>query len=266
MTPSLRPASSLTKTRVAQVPFLNCLPFYAHWEPDASMELVDLSPRQLGTAALQGHVDAGPMAVADFLRQSDRFERLGHLGIATGKEAMSVLLFSQRPLWQLAGEPIGITEQTSTSGVLLRLILESRHNVLPARYVVGARHDVTAVLVIGDEALAASRGELATRYPFITDLGAEWWQWQALPSVFAVWTARKTLPEAERKSLTQSLSASVVQSLRHLPELATPLAGALHRTPAELQAYLEAFTYRLTPFEERGLERFRQLATEQELL
>jgi len=258
--------SSTTKTRIARVPFLNCLPFYAHWAEDDTVELVEVPPRQLGVLALEGGVDAGPMAVADFLRLEDRFERLGLWGIATAKEAMSVLLFSQRPLWQLAGETIGVTEQTSTSYLLLRLLLESRHNVQPSQYVVGARDDVAAVLVIGDEALRESRGELARRYPFLTDLGAEWWQWQLVPAVFAVWAVRKTLPEAVKTALSRQLGLSVAESLRRVPELAAAHAADLHHTPAQLQAYLQAFTYRLTQAEERGLERFRQLAAERELL
>ena len=59
-----------------------------------------MPPRQFGQAAEQGTVDAGPMSLMDFLRLQNRFERVGHLGIAVRGRSGSALLFSRVPVRQ----------------------------------------------------------------------------------------------------------------------------------------------------------------------
>ena len=166
-----------TTLRVARVPYLNTEPFFPEDLSTLPFTVVALPPRQLGEAALRGEIDAGPMAVVDYFRLSDRFEPLADLGIAARGEAQSVLLLSQRPLVQLHGSVIDVTSDTSTSVVLLRLLLEERYHIVPSDYrrLNGATGAAEARLVIGDEALRLRRQD--RRMPYLIDLGMEWWLW-----------------------------------------------------------------------------------------
>ena len=82
-----------TKQLVARVPYLNCAPFFAGLSSDASVELVDLPPHDLGDEAKAGRLSAGPMSLVDYLKLQDRFERMGPLGIAVRGRSGSALLF-----------------------------------------------------------------------------------------------------------------------------------------------------------------------------
>ena len=221
-------------------------------------------PRELGERAAAGDVDAGLLPVADWFRLEDRFDRLGHFGIAVRGRVRSVLLFAMKPIRQLDGATIAITEETSTSARLLRLILEQRYELQPARYERGANSDVDARLLIGDEAL---RFQATNRqYPFETDLAFEWWLWQHLPFTFAVWAARKDLGVPEKRQLESNLARALGSNLGQLSAIAQEASAGLSVEPAELETYLSSFVYRLGASEEDGMRRFRELLHEHSLL
>lgn len=249
------------KLLIGQIPFLNSEPFYpllgAH-------RLVAMSPRKLGELAERGEIDAGIMATADYLRLGNRYEPLADLGIANREEARSILLFSRRPLPELAGARVGVTEETSTSLRLLRLILEVRLGIQPAAYLRGAREEADAFLLIGNEALR-KRSSMPAGFPHRFDLGSEWWSWKRLPFVFALWVARRSLPERDKRNLAALVERSFAKGMAEIDAIAARFAGELG--PAEeLAAYLRNFRYRIGPEEKRGLEEFGRLAIEHHLL
>jgi len=270
---------NVTKTAVARVPYLNCAPFFEGLLLGDAWEWVALSPHRLGVEAEAGRVTAGPMSLADFLRLQDRFERLGPLGIATRGRCGSALLFSRKPLRQLeAGSTIAVTDDTSTTVLLLRLILEQRYRLegiayrraadLPAAPGLSAvpgtaqadaaqAGGADAVLLIGDEALRFRAGNRT--YPFETDVGFEWWLWQHLPTVFAVWAIRKDCAPSEKQQLSRLVQQQLARNLGRLETIAGERAKALGLPASELQRYLENFIYRLSDPEEQAIARFDQL-------
>lgn len=249
------------KLRVARIPFLNCNPFYADWD-DTVGDLIPAVPRQLGQLATQGLVDAGPMAVSDYFRLEDRFEPLNSWGIAVGDAAESVLLFARDRLPSLQGKTIGVTEATSTSIELLKLILESRHHVFPRRYRVRQEPEGDGILMIGDDALRAAHNPSPrwSSHPFLYDLGTEWWEWQQLPFVFAVWVTRKGLPPDVRGTLAMQLDRAVTEFWRHPARYVEDRSALLGIPVARLIRYLERMRHRLTPEDEQGMARFRKLS------
>ena len=254
---------SPTKTVIARVPFLNSAPFFHGLILDPSWEWLDVSPRQLGEQAAQGKLLAGPMALADFLRLQGQYERLGNLGIAVRGRCGSVLLLSRKPIRQLDEATIGVTEHTSTSAVLLRLLLEQRYLLRPKIAPRGRIEDPDAVLVIGDEALRM-RAENRT-YPYEIDLAFEWWLWQHLPAVFAVWSIRKDAA-AEKPQILRLLQRQLAVNLARLGDLATARSESLDVPAADLTTYLENFVYRLSEPEEQAIARFDQLVHDHDLL
>ena len=272
--PSTAPSTSTT-TCVAKIPYLNSAPFFQGLVLAERYRLTDCVPRQLGERAAAGEILAGLLPVADYLRLSDRFERLGHFGIAVRGRVRSVLLFARAPLRQLDGATVAVTDETSTSACLLRLILEQRYHIPPKAYQrvdngeaarpgAGESRAGDALLLIGDEALRFKQAN--TRYPFEIDLAFEWWLWQHLPFVFAVWAIRKDAGEQEKRQLESALARALGANLTQLDAIAAQSAQTLNTPAAELTEYLSRFVYRLGHVEEEAISQFHTLAHAAHLL
>ena len=240
------------------------MPFFRGLTLGDRYELVDGVPRQLGEQAAAGELLAGLLPVADYFRLTESFERLGHFGIAVRGRARSALLFSLKPIRLLEGATIAVTEETSTTARLLRLILEQRYKVVPASYQRGKGADAEALLLIGDEALRVQREN--TRYPFEIDLAFEWWLWQHLPFVFAVWAVRKDASIQEKRQVESALARALGVNLPQIEAIAHEYSATLGIPAPELNAYLSSFSFRLGRAEEEGMNRFEALVNEHGLL
>ncbi len=249
------------KLLIGKIPFLNSEPFYPLL---GEHRLVAMPPRELGKLAEREAIDAGIMATADYLRLEDRYEPIGNLGVANREEVRSILLFSRHPMQELGGARVGVTEETSTSARLLRLLLEVRDEIRPREYRRGVREEAEAFLVIGDEALRRARVH-CDGFPHRFDLAAQWWAWRKLPFVFALWVVRKTLSDENKQEFADLLERSFDKGLKQIHETAAKYAGELG-TAHDLASYLHNFHYRLGQEEWQGLEEFRRLVHERDLL
>lgn len=236
--------------RVGRIPYLNSEPFY--WGLRGH-ELLPLAPRALGEAVEAGRVDAGPLSIVDFFRLERALTPLP-LGIATSGPARSVILFSDRRLKELDGAVIGVTEETSTSVQILRLLLAAKHGVTPRAWVDPAA-PCDALLLIGDRALRALHAGHPAAYRI--DIGAEWVEWTGLPCVFARWGVRASVGEGERLALEQALGAALDHAFTALPRIAAARRD-LGLDERSVQSYLCGFTYRLGRDEERGIAEVRR--------
>lgn len=226
--------------------------------------LTDCVPQELAKKAAAGEIDAGPMPLIEYLRQKDRFERITRFGVAVRGRVESASLFSLLPLRQLTGRTIAVTEQSSMTATLLRLLLEVRYHIQPGSYTTERRDEADALLLIGDEALRRHYADKA--YPFETDMAFEWWLWQHMPCVFAVWVVRKTAGDEQKRYLEKALARALAVNQGRMAELAK-VASEQFDIPAEnLQRYLENFVYRFGPDEEQAIERFEELVNEHRLL
>jgi chorismate dehydratase len=250
------------KLVVGQISYLNSQPFYPLLLGEH--RLIPTPPSELGRMASRGEIDAGILATADYLLNSDRYEPIGDLGVANHEEVRSILLASTRPIADLEGALVGVTEETSTSARLLRLVLEDRYGARPRAYLRGARSEADAFLVIGNEALSQNRRP-TPGFPYRYDLASEWWAWTGLPFVFALWTIRRSLPENVKRTFGDLLSRSFEVGMSQVEEIAAEFAGELGGRE-DLASYLRNFHYRLGPEEMRGLEEFRRRVFERDLL
>ena len=249
------------RLHVGLIPFLNSEPFYPLL---GEHHLVEMVPRELGRLAERGEIDAGIMATADFLRVENRYEPISGLGVANRDEVRSILFFSRRPAGELDGARVGITEETSTSVRLLRLILEVRDGAHPLEYVRGAREEKDAFLVIGNEALRRRRAP-PPAFPHCLDLASEWWAWKKLPFVFALWVIRRDVPESAKEDFAHLLDRSFAKGMAEIDAIAARHEGGMG-SRRELASYLRNFHYRLGDEEMKGLAEFRRLALEHDLL
>jgi chorismate dehydratase len=255
--------------KVARIPYLNAEPFYSGWGDDPPFECVSMVPRELGAAARDGAIDAGLMAVADWFRVDGTFDLIEPtLGIAAREQVLSVVLFSHANPRGLDGGRVIVTRESSTSRRLAQLLAVARWEVdvewVPEDEAPGDTREAAGQLLIGDRALAQMARPDRGGWERPIDLASEWWAWQGLPFVFAIWAVRSALPRRERERFGGYLSGSLALGSERLGEIAEAHAGPLGEAAA-LRAYLEGITYRLGPEELEGLQRFRDLLADHDI-
>ena len=256
--------------KVARIPYLNAAPFTWVWGENPPFEVVEMVPRALGEAARSGVIDAGLMAAADYFSVDGTFDLVSPgLCVAARDQVRSVVLMCHEQPRRLGGKRIGVTAESSTSKRLLELLARARWQIDPvwvreSQIAGDPIEEVDAMLLIGDRALAAVAAGDLRGWGRAVDLAAEWWAWQALPFVFAVWAVRQGVPRRERERFAGFLSGSLAVGAQHLADIAAEHAGELG--PAEvLRSYLEGFTYRIGSVEREGLQRFRDLLADHDI-
>jgi len=239
--------------KIGFLTYLNSAVFY--WNSQNwGVELFPCFPNQFNELATNGKVDAGIMSIVDYFAQVRDFEPLGLYGIACQKQAQSVLLFSNRTMQNLSDSTVGITNQTSTSSQLLKMLLKHRYHLSSIKYESGRPKD--AWLVIGDDALYLKN---SNNYPYIYDLGEEWWEWQKLPFVFAIWVVRRNLPLDTKKHLLDLVSESYKEGMKNLESLALSYTEKMNLPVSEIHKYIQGFTYERGIQEGAGMNKFEQL-------
>src|SRR5207302_1786202 len=122
-----------------------------------------------------------------------------------------------RPPKELDGAVVGVTDETSTSVEILRLLLATKYAVAPQAWV-DAASPSDAVLLIGDQALRALHGGHPA--PYRIDVGTEWVEWTGLPCVFARWGVRASLGAPAAAELADGLHLLTAAPLLELGALA----------------------------------------------
>jgi chorismate dehydratase len=242
--------------RVGKISYLNTTPFFYKW-PEDKFPIVPGVPRELAKAARAGQIIAAPLPIVECWDMEDSFSPLGAWGITAMKECRSVLVFSKRPFSELNATTIGATQESSTSVVLCDVLIRHRykHKVRLRR---GLENKDEAWLVIGDSALGMI--ETARKeWPYVTDLAAEWWDWQKLPFVFARWVVNKKNPDLA-SAISSALETSLSAGLKSLDAIAKKEATVLSMSPHQIVSYLKVFNYKINEEAEGAIQLFRQLA------
>ena len=238
---------------ISMIPYANMAP-YRQLGPPAGCHWVDLTPKQSSVALREGRVLAAPAPVGDLPGLADVVETLGAFGIAAAGSVRSVLLFSDRPLDEMAAPArIEVTDHSATSVRLLYLLLGYRHGFdrLPQLARPGER--AHGSLVIGDEALLRARRDQSTH---VTDLATEWFGHHGLPVVFARWVIRRDAP-AEVRDAMQTWLAKLRERDDELVEASAPAEAArLGVSTGEMVQYLRGMKRVLGPEELRGQQVF----------
>jgi aminodeoxyfutalosine synthase len=246
---------------VAKIPYLNSVPFYHHFE-QRRFRILPATPRHMGVLSEQGAIDAGLFSLVDYLKQQDRLEMVNY-GITTRDQVKSVMVFSNYGWLDLDGKTVGVTDETATSVHLLKVLLKNKYGVQATlkRMHAGVNNlaEFDAVLLIGDEALRLNKSGLHG-FELAYDLATEWYEWQKLPFVFAVWAMKKSLPEEEKKELTTLIDHSLSEGEADLETMSAAAARRLGITPEFAVEYLHGFNYRIGDREREAISLFEELA------
>jgi len=248
------------KLKIGKIPYLNSVLFYYGLESNpetlANLEFAPMVPRRLTAAAIDEQLDAGPVPVVTTFDIADSYEQLGDFCIATTDKARSILFYSRKPIGELDGARIGITNETSTSVRLLKVLFAQLYRVTPAEYVsVDEPND--AFLLIGDEALRRRGG--VEGYPHVADLGEVWNDATGLPFVFAAWVVRRALPVEQKEYIKAVLDDSLNEGWKHFEAAVAGKMDELDMTRAEVREYLDGFHFRMGAAEHDAVAKFAEL-------
>jgi chorismate dehydratase len=95
----------------------------------------------------------------------------------------------------------------------------------------------------------------------VWDLGEEWCRWTGLPFVFAVWAARRDVPESTLRRVEPLLSAARDSGRANFASIAAAEATSHRLTVAQCLGYLrDNLHYDLGIRERMALARFHDLA------
>jgi chorismate dehydratase len=258
--------------RLGRIPWINCYPIYGAIDRGlvrVPAELVSGTASELNDLLAAGALQVSVVSAVEYARNAAAYHLLPDLAITCDGPVHSVALFSRRPVEDLTGCTVLLSDSSRTSVLLLELLCRHRWNIRPQFATARAEavdlstlaalpHE--AVLVIGDAAL-----HLAARatYPERIDLGSEWKSWTGLPFVFAVWAARRDTPAAGARQIHQGLLDSRAWGLSHLDQLAAEAARDTGVAETVCRAYLGDLDYALSYRHLAGLtDFFRRLAQE----
>ncbi len=246
--------------RASFINYLNCLPLRLGLEATGGLEGVELAggtPAEVNAALLSGGVDLGLVSSASWARNRDRLERVPGYGIVSDGKVMSVLLATREGRALSEARKVALTNESATSQVLARVVLERVYGASPSYEVVSTRPEwalaeYDAALFIGDTALEARRmGGVA-----VHDLGEAWESFAGLPMVYAVWASRGD------PGLYGFWADRVMRAVNWAEEnLETVVEEARRRgapaTDEDLEAYFSScIGYRVGMREEEGLRRY----------
>jgi predicted solute-binding protein len=243
--------------KLGRIPFINMAPFHhflgARWLEQHELALGN--PRQLGTLARAGKLDAACFSYVDGLElvASGEFEWLDSLGIAGRGPIRSILLVGAEDPKSLAGQAIAVTPQTSTTVKLMEAWLREHVGVTDYR-LTGPDDNAAARLLIGDEALRRHL-ERGGQEPQI-DLCEEWERWTARSFVFARWAVRQGLAPRAKAELALTLRSALDLGLEDLAHVAEAQAERTGLPAKAIESYLQGIRFRLGEDELSGASLF----------
>jgi len=256
--------------RIGEINYLNCTPLFTSLRStfdDSNYSFVTGHPSVLNAKLRSGEIDICPSSSIEYAQNPDLYLIMPDLSISSRGPVKSVLLFSKIPIDSLDGLSIGLTGESETSVVLLKILLTLKYSFANSYYkveesdqVLSRGHD--ALLLIGDRALIESSVDSDVH---VYDLGELWQDFTGLPFVFALWLLREDAFTQSAESvhlIHQRLVASKQKALENLAAIATALKQNIWTNSSFLINYWDCISYDLTKEHIEGLKLFYRYAEE----
>lgn len=210
----------MTRLRIGQVDYINCLPVYHALEEGLlvdDLQLVKGTPACLNKMFLNGELDVTPISSIEYAKHNDLCVILPNLSISADGKVESILFFSHIPIIEMENKKVCVTTSSATSVALLRILFEHYYHV--EAEIIPARPDLNAMLassdgalLIGDDAMRAYRtSQREKRNLVVTDLGEAWKEFSGEKMVYAVWVVHAGLAE-KNPELVDRLSKLFLES------------------------------------------------------
>lgn len=274
------------RVRVGGIDYLNSRPLLETLQDAApgEIELLDMPPSELARRLESGDLDVALIPVAAYLTSPPDLDYRIVPGpcISSCGAVESIRLYHRVSPGEV--KTLGLDRSSMSSVLLTRLLFRARPDarwqgagpeVEPESHELEVRQGIAlvetsvasldprsapeAVLLIGDAAL---RTRPAAGWKTL-DLGLEWTRWTGLPFVYACWVTRGLAPEGLVECLRDAARTGVAAIDRIVRR--GPLPGGMNREQA-LRYLVHVIGFRLGERELRGLERFRSLLVEHDLV
>ncbi len=199
----------MSKIKIAAVSYLNTKPFLFGIEQSEIANQCEVQreiPSECFRKLANGEVDLALVPIGG-LHRLQEYHIVSDYCIACEGEVETVCLFSDVPLEKI--QSVLLDFHSLTSVLLTRALFKHHWKQNPQFLETGPDFEreisgTTAGLIIGDRAIEAK-----ARYRYCFDLGEAWFQWTALPMVFALWVSLRKLEANFEKSFNRALSSGL---------------------------------------------------------
>lgn len=239
--------------RVAQLSFE---PFYIDMER-RGVQLRDLPLNQVAEAIRQGEIDGGPVPLSDSFAMASYAVPVSGFCLSAAARSGSNLCYSRKPIAELDGSRIALSEVDPTTVQLLQVLLSEKYRIGAPQLVPPAdEHD--ALIISGDAALRRRRGMRG--YPHRYDLGQEWHNFTELPFVFARWMRRESMEHREAMLLEDTLYVGLEEGVDSLFHLSEPRENLL-MLARDVMEYIIGYRYFVGLSEQKSIDLFHAYRT-----
>jgi len=201
------------KLKVGWIQYANVYPIFYVLEKEGllteDIHLVKGVPSQLNWALRNELIDLSPSSSVEYLLNQELYDYVDEICISSKEYVGSVLFFTENELKALDSKKILLTDQSATSHILLRIILEKFLGLKPKYDISSAPYTGESFLLIGDDALRYRKNSNNKK---VYDLANLWYQYTGLPFVFALWIVRKeiTRPNSELYGIYTKFRESLI--------------------------------------------------------
>lgn len=253
--------------RLGHIDYSNCFPVHAQLiaeTPPADVRILTGVPAVLNRALAAGEIDVAPCSSIEFARHAEQYRVLPDFVIGSDGPVQSIRFDTLVAPERLGDSTVFVTDSSATSVVLLRILLQRHWGVEPRfetfdqTSIDPLEQGASAALFIGDVAL---RRPLDAA-PFAADLGQVWKDHTGLPFAFAVWQARRDMPDTDLVRLDTLLHQSRTWFLEHRTALAERYAPQFRLDAQRLLRYWDSLRYELDGPMRAGLLHFLALAAD----
>lgn len=256
------------RTQIGAVSYLNSKPLVEGLADSLTSGDLTLDfPSRLADGLAAGALDVALIPSIEYFRQGAEIplEILSDACVAAHGPVLSVKLYTRKPWAEI--KTLALDEGSRTSATLARILLAERFGVTPRVQpwpltrvdTEGCTAD--AILLIGDRAILPPAEQFLDTW----DLGEEWKNWTGLPFVFAMWVARRGVPN--RTELQELLEQARDRGEARLLDIAHREAPLLGLEEGLTYRYLsQNLAYHLNSPERAGLRLFCQLARQLHLV
>lgn len=235
----------MKKIAISAVSYTNTLPFLNGIKNADVINRIDLSvdyPSECARKVIDDEVDMGIIPIAA-LAKLPEYHIIGDYCIGSDGAVDSVFIFSEKPIDEI--ETLLLDKQSRTSNGLAQILLK---HYWKRDVEVLTEGEADAYVLIGDRTFGKKN-----HVPFAYDLGCYWKEMTGLPFAFAVWVAKKELPEDFKESFNNALAEGVA----HLEDV---ISGLPVYENFDYHTYLtENLDFNLTADRRKAIDKYLDL-------
>ncbi len=230
----------------------NFLPYFRLEQK--GIPIIEGAPKKLAAMFEKREIDFAPVPSFYYLKNKKILKSYDFC-IASKERVLSVVVVSSRKMPPEDNGCIAITNQTSTSLNLLKIILRER----------GMKNGVVLVnesgagellkrcayaLVIGDEAIKARM-----TYRVVMDMGEEWYKLTGCPMVFGISVSPK---DSDMSQINRTVMESIDWGEKNIDVIVADAEKKFKLQKDFLEVYFKSLTYRMGVNERKGLKLFEE--------